>query len=79
MPSSPVRPLIGGGYMVASRTHRGAYWLVDFDDNHRPSCTCPATVELCRHMRMVVEHCKIDDAKHARPKMPAAPASAFVE
>lgn len=74
-----VRQLVGGGYVVASRSTPGAFWLVDFDVQHRPSCTCPATVEVCRHMRAVVEHCRAEDAKHARLTMPAAPASVFVD
>lgn len=71
----------GGGYFVRSRTHAGAYYFVDNDDEGNLACTCPATVAHCRHMRAAAEFWAEQDreARERRPKMAPAPGSVFVD
>ncbi len=66
-PTKPgaVRPLVGGDYVVASRSTPGAWWLVrDY------TCSCPATTPTCFHLRQVAAFCRAIDANHVRPAMP---------
>ena len=57
-----VLPLKAGGYMVASRSVSGAWWLV-----WGQTCSCPATVARCFHIRQVAAYCKGRDAALRRP------------
>ncbi len=61
----------GEGYFVRSRSTAGAYYLVHIGEDQHLTCTCPATVERCRHMRAAVEFWASDSRNHARPAMPA--------
>lgn len=62
-----VRQLLGGGYVVASKSVPGAWRLV-FGN----TCTCPAgKARTCRHRRLVAEFCREQDRQHARPTAPA--------
>lgn len=64
----------GVGYMVASRTTSGAWWLV-----RQGTCTCPATTARCHHMNRVDVYAAEQNKAHARPVAPAAPASMFID
>lgn len=74
----PVRPLQGGGYVVASRTVKGAHWLVDPSAPERERCTCPAEVPTCHHQRLVAAWCRLQDSMRARPT-PAPNIGALVD
>jgi hypothetical protein len=50
------------GYFVSSKSTPGAFYLVSGAD-----CTCPATVQRCRHQRAVQELVKAENAQFARP------------
>ncbi len=54
-----------GGYMVASRSTAGAWWIV-----FGPTCSCPATIARCHHQRMVSRYVAAQDAKNRRPPAP---------
>ena len=54
----------GTGYMVASASTPGAWYLV------ADECSCPATTPRCRHIRAVEAHCREEDQKHKRPSAP---------
>lgn len=54
----------GVGYMVASRSTPGAWWLV-----RQNTCTCPAT-RRCWHMRQVDAHAAAENKRLARPVAP---------
>lgn len=60
----------GDGYLVASRSHPGAYWLVTYNGSS-VECSCPATVSVCRHMRLAGEYCAAKSVAERRPEMPA--------
>lgn len=60
-----VLPLQTGGYMVASRTTEGAYWLVWVN-----TCSCPARVPQCWHQRQVAAYVRGLDALRRRPAAP---------
>ena len=51
-----------GGYMVASRSTAGAWWLV-----FGQTCSCPATIARCHHLRLVSAYCKAQDDARRRP------------
>lgn len=77
----PVRQLVGGGYVVQSRTTPGAWWLVEVHHTVRQApatCTCPAEVARCHHVRQVENYCRLTDAMHAR-STPAPNISALVD
>lgn len=85
-PAQPmaVRELLGGGYVVASETRRGVWYLVDQGagaDPSLPGCSCPSTLTMCKHLRRVAELCRAKDDRlnAARPKMAAAPGGVFVD
>ncbi len=63
---APVKTLAGGDYVVASRSTAGAWWLVEW--SAKPTCTCPASVPRCWHVRQVERFCQLTDA--ARPTPP---------
>lgn len=66
MTTGDVYEIVGGGYMVRSKSVEGAWRLVRGN-----TCTCPAgTRRSCRHRRLVDEHCRAINAKHARPVAP---------
>lgn len=68
------------GVFVASASTPGAYWLVYVDDENHLTCTCPATVPHCRHMREAAAWWAEQDAKLPPLRsMPAAPSGAFVD
>lgn len=60
-----ILPVQGGGYMVASRSTHGAWWLV-----WGSTCSCPATVKRCHHIRQVEAYCKGLDNQRKRPVAP---------
>jgi hypothetical protein len=68
----PVRQLVGGGYMVASRSTPGAWWLVNVS-NHAAlawDCTCPAGTPRCWHVRQVEAVGRLQSALDRRPTPP---------
>lgn len=71
----PVRQLVGGGYMVASRTTKGAWWWVDLTrllltTTQPRACTCPADTPRCWHVRQVLAYTRLQDALNTRPTPP---------
>lgn len=60
-----VRELVGGDFVVRSRTTDGAWWLVTGD-----ACSCPATVKNCWHRRQVDVLLLERNRKHVRPTAP---------
>lgn len=74
----PVRRLQGGGYTVASRSVKGAHWLVDPSAPEGQRCTCRAEVATCHHQRVVGAYCRLVDAMHTCPT-PAPNVSALVD
>lgn len=66
----PVRQMVGGGYLVPSRTTKGAWWLVYAPAGQPWECSCPATTGRCWHVRTVERYCAIDSAMHRRPEAP---------
>jgi hypothetical protein len=55
------------GYFVSSASVPGAFRRV----TDRYECSCPATTDRCRHVRMVMEVVKAEDARKRRPSAPA--------
>lgn len=79
-PAPVIQGKEGAGYFVASKRTEGAYYLVYNDEDGCLTCTCPATVERCRHMREAAAWWAEQDRKvHAARHMPAAPAGNFVD
>lgn len=66
-PEATVRQLKAGGYVVASRSTTGAWWLVWEQD-----CSCPAgrAGQRCWHLRAVADFCAEQDRRHRRPPAP---------
>lgn len=62
------------GYVVASRTTPGCWWLVD-----DRGCTCPADRVPCWHQRQVVAHCRALDDANPRPKPAGVNRAAFYD
>lgn len=61
-----VLELVGGGYMVRSKSVPGAWRIV-----HGRTCSCPAGEKrTCRHRRLVEKFCRLLDAKFQRPSAP---------
>lgn len=65
-PERDVFEMVGGGYMVRSKSVEGAWRLV-----FGRSCSCPAGGRRsCRHRRLVEVHCRRIDEQFARPAAP---------
>lgn len=65
------------GYIVASKTERGVWWLVQGDE-----CSCHAGragMEVCWHRAQVAAFCKAIDEKLRRPRAPQVPVKFFVD
>lgn len=60
------------GYFVKSRTRPGVWWFTTAD-----ACSCPATVDVCHHRRVVFAWGRANAPK--RPTPAAAPAGMFVD
>jgi hypothetical protein len=75
----PVRPLVGGGYVVRSRTTAGAWWLVEgWSAIGESPCSCPANTHRCWHVRQVEAWCRLQD-RMARRDTPPPNVSALVD
>lgn len=55
----------GVGYIVASASTEGAWWMVE-----GAACSCPATVKNCRHIRAVQALVRDENERFARPTVP---------
>lgn len=73
IPTDSVAPVVGGGYIVPSKSTPGAFRLVWGNE-----CSCPATGPSCRHRRLVAAHCAEQDRK-ARPARVPVNVSAMVD
>lgn len=62
IPTDAVSPVVGGGYVVTSKSVDGAFRLVWGNE-----CSCPATGPSCRHRKLVAAWCAQQDAKCRRP------------
>ncbi len=67
IPISSVSKVVGGGYVVPSKSTPGAFRLVWGNE-----CSCPATGPTCRHRKLVAAYCAAEDARN-RPA-PVRPA-----
>lgn len=69
-PATVIQGKEGAGYFVQSRSTPGAFYLVHNDEDGALTCTCPAIVEHCRHMREAAKWWAEQDRRNARPNMP---------
>lgn len=72
-----------GGYMVASASQSGAWWLLQVHHEKtgiRVECPCPAgarisegfTDNMCRHMKRLLAYTEAEEARLRRPSAPPA-------
>lgn len=62
-PTDSVSQVVGGGYVVPSKSQPGAFRLVWGQE-----CSCPHTGRgVCRHRRLVAAYCAAQDRLRARP------------
>ena len=62
-----VSKVVGGGYVVPSKSTPGAFRLVWGNE-----CSCPATGPTCRHRKLVAAYCAAEDARNRPARVPAA-------
>lgn len=62
IPTDAVSPVVGGGYIVPSKSCPDTFRLVWGNE-----CSCPATGPACRHRKLVAAWCAEQDAKRRRP------------
>lgn len=73
IPTDSVSRVVGGGYVVPSKSQPGSFRLVWGNE-----CSCPATGPSCRHRRLVAAYCAEHDAK-AKPARVPVNVSALVD
>lgn len=65
IPTDAVSPVVGGGYVVTSKSVDGAFRLVWGNE-----CSCPATGPSCRHRKLVAAYCAQQDAARRPARVP---------
>lgn len=68
LPADPplmVRQGQSGGYFVRSEAHPGTWYFIWENE-----CSCPATVQRCKHIRQRDRFVKLIDEQYKRPAAP---------